>query len=433
MLQYIRYYADVVELVDSLEPGDATLRKEWCKMKQIGKVLKIILVFFATLLCISLVWHIVSMATLQQGETPIPFIDYVLYLLGFGDLDVKDHYLQTVFSILGLFSVTLLSSVFTVNLFEMRNKVRIAKEIKIISKRTAVVQLHAARRDIYNLTATLIVKCGSDITTQEQYFPLVTRKECLKLYFDISPGTPLYKYLRTVYRKGAEEPQLILTAVYTDIESGQTYTMAKKYQYGPKEQDFIFEPSDSLLSIADFEESIRDWITNNTFRLNLAAVQPCNAEDITISCGHKDEQTELAQNEIFSAQVNMSGNKAYTADTFTMAVLKDLAGNDWTKYYDLGCALKFLYRVDGNIAVTMELKYGDHASCVETVRLMPNERFDAYSLHLHQLDREKLRSVAELCFTVFYRDVDAKDPTGSFSVRDCVLEVESPEKTEKLR
>lgn len=399
--------------------------KEGCKVKQVGKILKIILVFFVALLCISLVWYVLSAFTLPQGEKPVPLIDYMLYLLGFGDLDARDHYLQIVFSTLGLFSVTLLSSVFTVNLFEMRSKIKIAKTIKIVTKKTAVLELQATRRDVYDLTATLIAKCGNDITTQQQYFPLVTKKENLQLYFDITPGAPLYKYLRAVYQKSTEQAQLILTTTYTDIESGQTYSMAQKYLYGPKEKNFAFESSDHALEASVFEENIRHWITNNTFRLNLAAVEPCNAEDISISYGYRDDCGQWAQSELFSAQVDMSGNKVYEPETFTMAVLKDLAGNDWTKYQDLSCALKFSYRVEGNIAVTMELKYGENRSCVEKARLEPNDRFDTYTLHLHQLDQQKLSSVAELCFTVFYRDVAADDPRGKFTIRDCVLEVEA--------
>jgi hypothetical protein len=41
-----------------------------------------------------------------------------------------------------------------------------------------------------------------------------------------------------------------------------------------------------------------------------------------------------------------------------MAVTSDLLGNNWTTYADMGCFLKFDYQVEGDLAVTMELKYG---------------------------------------------------------------------------
>jgi hypothetical protein len=103
-------------------------------MKGIWKIVRIILVFFLSLAVIALAWYAIEMSSLQPGEPAIPFIDFVLYLLGFGDLTLEDHYLQAVFSTLGLFAVTLLSSVFTVNLFELRSKVRIGSHLIIKSK-----------------------------------------------------------------------------------------------------------------------------------------------------------------------------------------------------------------------------------------------------------------------------------------------------------
>lgn len=387
-------------------------------MKQIGRILKIILVFFVALICISLVWYAVSMAVREPGERPVPVIDYVLYLLGFGDLDMKDHYLQTVFSTLGLLTVTLLSSVFTVSLFELRSKVRIGKNIRILDKDTALLELESAGKDVYNLTATVIAKCGRDLTTQEEYFPFVAKKEKLGLRFAIGPGTPLYKYLRAVYQKAPQKPQLVLTVVYTDIESGQEYTMARKYQLSDEESDFLF---DGQLP----EQALKQRILDNTFPLNLAAVRACNAEDIDLSYGAVEGPLQLTQKEAFCACVHMNGNRHYEPDTFTMAVTSDLLGNDWTRYYDLGCVLKFRYRVQGNVAVTVELKYGENRSCVETRRLPAGGQWEQFGLDLRQLDREKLAQVAELCFTVFYKDVDVADPTGCFEVRNAALEVDS--------
>ena len=135
-------------------------------MKAIWKISKIILSFFLALAIIALIWYGAELATCQNGEEAVPFIDFILYLLGFGDIDSKDHYMQTLFSTLGLFTVTLLSSVFTVSLFELRSKVKISKKIRIESKNRATLELKAAGKDIYNLSATLISKCGEELTTE---------------------------------------------------------------------------------------------------------------------------------------------------------------------------------------------------------------------------------------------------------------------------
>lgn len=394
-------------------------------LKAVWRILKIVLVFFLFLSMIAMAWYAIETAAVGKGEPAVPFVDFVLYLLGFGDVDSKDHYLQTAFSMLGLFAVTLLSSVFTVSLFDLRSKVRISPKIIIEGKNRASLKLNTAGKDVYNLTATLIAKCGQDITTKEELFPFVPKKAIQKLNFEIAPGTPIYKYLRASYLKAELEPQLILAVSYTDIESGQEYTMAQKYQYSTgKIRDILFSGDESCHHNDSFEATIREYITGNTFEVNLASIRPCEAEDIDISYGYQNPKYTISPKHAFRAKVHMNSNRIYEPQTFTMAVTNDLLGNDWTIYYDLGCALKFDYMVDGDIAVTMELKYGVDKIIKHDNKLRPTSDFQTYALKLQQLNHEELRNVQELCFTVFHKDVNPEDPTGSFVIKNCVLEVE---------
>ncbi len=382
-------------------------------MKAIWKISKIILAFFLALAIIALIWYVAELATLQKGENAVPFIDFILYLLGFGDMDSKDHYMQTLFSTLGLFTVTLLSSVFTVSLFELRSKVKISKNICIESKDRATLALKAAGKDIYNLSATLISKCGEELTTEEQYFPFIAKKSAQKLRFRLAPGSALYNYLRSAYLGKDLFSQLILTISYTDIESGQEYAIAQKYQLSSgKNSNFLFADGD-----AAFEKEIENSIRNNTFPINLSSVWACEAEDLDLSYGLPG----LTAKDAFTADVHMNSRSHYEPQSFTMAVTSDLLGNDWTTYADLNCFLKFDYQVEGDLAVTIELKYGDFK---QEAILRPQGEFTTYSLSLNQLSYEALKNVRELCFTVFYKDVNPADPTGRFTIKNCVLEVE---------
>lgn len=394
-------------------------------MKAIFKILKIILAFFLSLTIIAVVWYAIEVATLEKNESVVPFIDFVLYLLGFGDIDSKDHYIQTIFSTLGLFSVTLLSSVFTVNLFELRSKVKISPTITVKSKKQANITLKATGKDIYNLTATLIAKCGQDVSTTEQVFPFVSKKSLQELEFDIEPGTVLYKYLRAIYLEKDVNPQLILRVTYTDIESGQEYSVAQKYQYSiDKKQDIVFCDDKSGIHNESLEKMVKKSIEENTFDINLSSIRPCEAEDIDLVFGYNYGKTILSPKEAFCANVHMNGSRMYMPETFTMAVTKDLLGNDWTTYFDLGCALKFDYKIDDDIAVTMELKYGVDNIINHKQILRPSTDFKTFTLKLQELSRKELKNVRELCFTVFYRDVNSQNPVGNFAVKRCVLEVE---------
>lgn len=396
------------------------------KMKVIWKIARIILFFFAALFVISLIWYGIGRFIPSAAEKSIPFIDYVLYLLGFGDIDIKDHYIQTGFSTLGLFAVTLLSSVFTVNLFDLRRKLQIDQKITVTSSHSAKIRIAAKKKDAYDLTAVLIAKCGNEISSEEKDFPFVSKGSAQDICFKLEPGSVLYKYLRAVYLKSSIDPQLILTVQYTDIESGQEYKIAQKYQYGtsPKNSQFVFCSDESETQNADLEKQIREAIKSNVFPINLASINPCNAEDIDISYGLHDEQANYSEKEAFRASVHMNGRSNYDPGDFTMAVTQDLFDHDWTKFYDLNCALKFDYKITGNMAVTLEFKCGNDNGIKKTCKLLSSDEFEAYSFSLKDLNRDDLALVREICFTVFYRDVDAKNPIGSFVIKNCVLEVE---------
>ncbi len=394
-------------------------------MKAVSKILKILLVFFMSLGLIAVVWYAIELTTLEKDETAVPLVDFILYLLGFGDINSKDHYLQTAFSTLGLFAVTLLSSVFTVNLFDLRSKVKIIPKIIIKGKNQALLKFRTSGKDVYNLTATLISKCGKDVTTEEQVFPFVAKKSLQEIYFEIVPGTPIYKYLRASYLKTDSEPQLILTLAYTDVESGQEYSMAQKYQYSTENnQDVIFCDNSSEKHDVLLEKAVKELIEANTFYINLASVWACEAEDIDISYGYSENEDVYSQKQAFSANIHMNSKSIYEPKTFTMAVTSDLLENNWSIYYDLGCALKFDYKIEGDIAVTLELKYGTGDIIKYEQILRPTNEFETYMLSLKDLNREDLKSVKELCFTVFYKDVNPDSPVGNFVIKTCVLEVE---------
>lgn len=307
----------------------------------------------------------------------------------------------------------------------MRSKVKINPKIIVKSKSQALLKIKTSRKDVYNLTVTLISKCGNDVTTQEQIYPFIAKKSVQELYFDVVPGTPIYKYLRAAFLKANSMPQLILTISYTDVDSGQEYSMAQKFQYtAAKNQSFIFCEDNGETNNPILENEIKERIQGNVFHINLASVWPCVAEDIDISYGYSENNIDFSQNEAFSANVHMNSSKVYEPNTFTMAVTNDLLKNDWSIYYDLGCALKFDYKILGDIAVTLELKYGKNDTVKYERILHPTTNFKTFKLNLQDLNREELKNVKELCFTVFYKHINPNAPTGDFIVKECVLEVE---------
>lgn len=382
-------------------------------MKAILRILKIILTFFACLFAISLIWYIFESQKINSAEK-IPFIDFVLYLIGYGDLDIYDHYSQTVFSVISLFTLTLMSSVFTVSLFEIRSKARLLPNINITETNgiyTAEANLKTSGKDIYDVTATMIVKTDDDLLSEEIYIPFVARKSTQKIPLSFEFGSPLYKYMRAVLENKASETPIIITLSYTDIESGQEYKSCGKFIYGGEKENFTY-------SHKELAPDVKDYLVNKVVDLSLVTAEPINSEDIKLTF----TKGGLGRFDM-NAAVSMTTHQSYEPGSFVMACINDLPDTDWRKYADIGYALTFDYYVKGNMTVTMELKYGEGNTKVFRDKLRPSVKDQHYCLDLksEKLNYESLANVRELCFTVFYKDTDPTSHKGNFTIKNCTL------------
>ena len=382
-------------------------------MKAILRILKIILTFFACLFAISLIWYIFESQKINSAEK-IPFIDFVLYLIGYGDLDIYDHYSQTVFSVISLFTLTLMSSVFTVSLFEIRSKARLLPNINITETNgiyTAEANLKTSGKDIYDVTATMIVKTDDDLLSEEIYIPFVARKSTQKIPLSFEVGSPLYKYMRAVLENKDSETPIIITLSYTDIESGQEYKSCGKFIYGGEKENFTY-------SHKELAPDVKDYLVNKVVDLSLVTAEPINSEDIKLTF----TKGGLGRFDM-NAAVNMTTHQSYDPVSFVMACINDLPDTDWRKYADIGYALTFDYYVKGNMTVTMELKYGEGNTKVFRDKLRPSAKDQHYCLDLksEKLNYESLANVRELCFTVFYKDTDPTSHKGNFTIKNCTL------------
>ena len=348
------------------------------------------------------------------GEDRIPFIDFVLYLIGYGDLDIYDHYSQTVFSVISLFTLTLMSSVFTVNLFEIRSKAIILPNILIEEKNgtyTAMANIKTFGKDIYDVTATMIVKVDEEIISEEIYIPFVPKKSLRKIPLSFVVGSPLYKYMRYTLENKTSETPIIITLSYTDIESGQEYKSCGKFTYGSEKDDFTY-------SHKELAPDVKDYLLHKIINISLSKAEPINSEDIKLTFTKGD----FGRYDM-NAVVDMTTHSSYESKSFVMACLNELPDTDWRKYADLDYALTFDYKVKDNMAVTMELKYGDKNIKVYRDTLRPSAESKRLCLHLNseKLNYEALSNIREICFTVFYEDTDPELHRGEFVIKNCAL------------
>lgn len=418
-------------------------------MKKSIKPLMTVIIFMILLLLITLIWYRIESGQ-SSDEIPInSFEDFLIYLLGYGDIQLPNIFSKTVFSIVSLLGLTLFSSIFTVNLFERWDKIKIEPKIFIWNKKSktnvASVILTNGKKDMYNLNAKLILSYRSQVQTEEKYIPFISKKDIKSLEFNIAPGTVVYNFLRYNLKGDAVKPVLVFTAAYTDISKGHEYTVCKKYQYFDKNRSDIFFSPNSVFKApyeqishhilkeiekkADpgLEKKVQNYILNNSFNIDLSSAIPINAEDIDISYGYSLNNFDLPPNKAFEAKVHMTERVSYNPSDFCIACVVGPLGSDWIKYYDLGCSLNFNYFIDSNITVTLEIKCALLDSDKENTiffNLMPNDDFEKFTLKLNKYEREMFRTVSELCFTVFYKNTDAENHTGHFVISSCALEIE---------
>ncbi len=70
-------------------------------IKKVCKIIKITGFFFAFLLVVSYLWFLIE-SNISPEINNVVYMDYLLYLLGYGDLEIPDLYGKSFFSIIGL-------------------------------------------------------------------------------------------------------------------------------------------------------------------------------------------------------------------------------------------------------------------------------------------------------------------------------------------
>ena len=422
-------------------------------MKKFFTPLVTVIVFLMLILLFTFIWYQFELHQSSEEVIINSFEDFLLYLLGYGDVQLPNIFSKTLFSIISLLGLTLFSSVFTVSLFELRSKIKIQPKIYVWDKteklNIASVVLVNGKKDMYNLNASLILSYTNEIQTEEKCIPFIPKNTVKMLDFYITPGSVFYNFFRFNLKDKYNRPILVFTATYTDIVKGQEYTICKKFQYYADEHnDFVFLPQSVLKAqyenishniIKELEKSVSieyekemkekldEYVSSKMFAINLASANPINGEDIDILYGYYDElmKKNFSQNQAFEVNVHMDGKTDYNPKDFSMVCVSRPLDGDWTKYYDLGCHFNFDYLIE-NLTVVLEIK----ATFLEenreenlSFKLAPTDGFKTFSLRLNDKNRDFFQSIKEICFTVFYENVNITDPNGHFVITDCTLEV----------
>ena len=378
--------------------------------------------------------------------------DFILYILGYGDIRTDNSTIKTLFSLIGVFGISLLSSIFTVNLFELRNKANLSNKMLIWdnnnSQHLATVLLKSNSKDLYNIKVTLVYYCDSETFSEESYIPFLPKKSVKTLNFGIEVGSCVYYYLRSLIKNNASSPIMLITVSYTDITNAQEYNICKKYQFCNIEEksNLVFFDNSLLktdiLSVSqksfnaiskcndnEYKKCIEEEINKDTFYLDMRKASPINAEDIDLEYGYsfpEPQKPRIAEEFAFTAKVHMNSKEQYQPNDICMACFTAPWDGNWEKYVNMNCNLTFEYGITGNISVVLEVK-GHERKIVKKLELQSfidvTNSLKKVSIPLKDFKEKQFDDISEMCFTVFYKNVNPSNPTGSFVIANCALEV----------
>lgn len=423
---------------------------------RIKRILAIILVFILFSLLISFLWFLFEQSVLKNTSTS-EYNDYVLFWLGYGDVQNANSSLKVFISISGVVAVAFMSSVTTFCLIEARKRIYISKNIIVCMdnseqylgyKHYGVFLIYNKHSDIYKLSISLQLMNSRTSICQDYSIPYITKGERYIISSNIDAGSIIFAHQQDEVEYN-ESSVIILTASYTDSRNLQEYILCRKYEccheknnyiangsdfcladkdilkIGTKKDSKLYKELSSLLNDTKYDEEIRKMILDPGYIISLKDAKAVSAEDkdkIALDFSRtldnafpKDEQLG---NEYLFVTINFAVKKTTRTNIFTMAMLDKPLNGDWQKYYYLDCILGFTISISKGITVTLEIK-GASGPPFVTEKYIGTGEPEQIAIKMKDYSKEKWSIVRELCFTVF--QVDCKTNSGNFGIINCKL------------
>ena len=385
------------------------------------KVIKIVVTvigFFGSFFLISLVAYLLDVKLLNDASCL--YDEYLLYLLGYGELCCVNGCFKVIFSIVSLTVLALFSSVCTVGLFELRSKLKIDNRIAIKKNKygdfTATVKLKNRQKDVYGAKICMIVTIDNKTFSDETQIAYIPKKKFGDAVFTVGLNSVMYKHFKEHLTKNTANSQLVITATYTDIISGKEYTICKKYSC-KNAKDFIFLEDCNLpvpkkmVSNESARAEFNEFINQNQFHVDFSRAKIVNSKE--------PDKGPTDSSNIFCEEFNPKSS--YTDGDFQMLCIPIPANENWGVYHDLNCLLNIDVYVINDIEINLEIKRDDG----RTIQIDDIPRLfkglHSINIDLSQYRRHNWENVKEICFTVFYQNVKSTDKTAHFFVKECAF------------
>lgn len=367
-----------------------------------------VMFFIFIFLSLTLIGYFVEVKLL--GESIYSYMDYLLYLLGYGDIGDSDIWFRLFFSVASLIALSLLSSACTVTWLESRRILSLGEQIIIRETEeggfVAAVRLKSKKRDVYGAKIALIINASDKAYSEETDVVYIPKNDVAEAVFEIGLNSVVYKYFRQVFAQGATGAELVVTAAYSDIVSGESFSACRKYTCGDP-SGFAFLSQEER----DSTERFRAFVLQDCFPIDLSEAEVLDST----------HNLRSAYAEMGCFPIAFHREKEYKNGDFQMLFVPIPEVSEWGVYHDMGCKLTITLGITEDICVAVEIKRTDGSILkVKGNRCLTREQA-SLSVDLADYKRSTWENIKELCFTVFYENVSTPDKCGTVVIEKCAF------------
>ncbi len=381
------------------------------KIKKFGMIFSILVALF---LFTTLLGYVIEIKFF--GDSAYSYVEYLLYLLGYGSLDDVNVWFRLFFSIGSLLALTLFSSACTVTWLESRRVLRSDNRI-VISKNEdgdfiAKLRLSSKKRDIYGAEVSLVINVNGKSFSETTELAYIPKNRSAYAEFPIELNSVIYNHFNQSYKNNPTSSDLVAAITYSDMISGTEFTVFEKFSC-KNPSDFVFENDTEENTL---EKEFGAFVDSTKFDVDLSRAE--------ILDSRRPDREPYKKSGCFDICFN--SDIEYNDCDFQMLFVPIPEVSEWGVYHDMRCNMSIKLSIPKDTVVEVQIKKTDGSiiSCGESNRLTSDE--PSLIIELSRYKRGTWENIKELCFTAFYKDVNTPDKSARVLIEDCSFELPKP-------
>lgn len=371
-------------------------------------------VLVSVFLLITLIGYVIEVKLI--GDSIYSYIDYLVYLLGYGSLDNVNVWFRLFFSVGSLLALTLFSSACTVTWLESRRVLKLDNHIAISKNDegdfVAKLRLSSTKRDIYGAKVSLVVNINGKSFSEETELAYIPKNQCSDAVFTVGLNSVIYRHFSEFDRNPSNVSELVATVTYSDMLSGTEFTMFEKFAC-KNPSDFVFEraANDEDTQENIIRKTFFDFIGQSKFDVDFSLAQILDSK--------LPDRTPYTDNQCFN--VNFASSVDYNEYDFQMLYVPVPEVTEWGAYHDMKCNFYIKLSITEGTTVEVQIKKNDGS----ILNLGANNRLTGENssliLKLSEYKRITWENIKELCFTVFYKNMKNPEKRAKIIVEECTF------------